>query len=117
MHETYCTPSAPSRRGVLAGTGFAGIATAQLFAAQAGAAGTSATLDRLKRAERDAAHQDNYIAVFMPPIRADGPKQEVRPGVLKSSGCTGTRALVMARSREFLPPPARRAGKNSRSDF
>src|SRR6516164_721717 len=36
---------------------------------------------RLKRAERDAAHQDNYIAVFMPPIRADGPKQEVRPGV------------------------------------
>ena len=109
MHETYCTPSAPSRRGVLAGTGFAGIATAQLFAAQAGAAGTRATLDRLKGAERDAAHQDNYIAVFMPPIRADGPKQEVRPGVLRSSG-------LMARSREFLPPGAR-AGKNSRSDF
>ena len=98
MNETYCTPSAPSRRGVLAaGAGFAGIATAQLFAAQAVAAETSATLDRLKRAERDAAHQDNYIAVFMPPIRADGPKQEVRPGVLRSSG-------LMARSREFLPP-------------
>src|SRR5262249_28433094 len=41
MHETYCTPSAPSRRGLLAaGAGFAGIATAQLFAAQAVAAGT-----------------------------------------------------------------------------
>jgi len=58
MHETYCTPSAPSRRGVLAaGAGFAGIATAQLFAAQAVAARTSATLDQLKRAERDAAHR------------------------------------------------------------
>ena len=58
MHETHCTPSAPSRRGVLAaGAGFAGIATAQLFAAHAVAAGTSATLDRLKRAERDPAHR------------------------------------------------------------
>jgi len=58
MYETYCTPLAPSRRGVLAaGAGFAGIATAQLFAAQAVAAGTSATLDQLKRAERDAAHR------------------------------------------------------------
>jgi hypothetical protein len=47
MHKTCCTPSAPSRRGVLAaGAGFAGIATAQLFAAQAVAAGTSATLDQ-----------------------------------------------------------------------
>jgi len=58
MYETYCTPLAPSRRGVLAaGAGFAGIATAQLFAAQAVAARTSATLDQLKRAERDAAHR------------------------------------------------------------
>ena len=58
MYETYCTPSAPSRRGVLAaGAGFAGIATAQLFAAQTVAARTSATLDQLKRAERDAAHR------------------------------------------------------------
>ena len=98
MHERYCTPSAPSRRGLLAaGAGFAGIATAQLFAAQAGAAGTSATLDRLKRAERDAAHQDNYIAVFMPPIRADGPKQEVRPGVPEIFWVDG------AQSRIFTP--------------
>jgi hypothetical protein len=37
--------------------GFAGVATAQLFAAQAVAAGTSVTLDRLKRAERDPAHR------------------------------------------------------------
>ena len=58
MYETYCTPLAPSRRGVLAaGAGFTGIATAPLFAAQAVAAGTSATLDQLKRAERDAAHR------------------------------------------------------------
>jgi hypothetical protein len=58
MHEMYCTPSVPSRRGLLAaGAGFAGIATAPLFAAQAVAAGTSATLDQLKRAERDPAHR------------------------------------------------------------
>ena len=58
MNETYCTPSVPSRRGVLAaGAGFAGIATAHLFAAQTEAAGTSATLDRLRRAERDPARR------------------------------------------------------------
>jgi cytosine/adenosine deaminase-related metal-dependent hydrolase len=58
IHEPYCDPATPSRRGLLAaGAGLAGGAAAQLLAGEALAAGATATLDRLKRAERDPAHR------------------------------------------------------------
>jgi len=48
----------PSRRGLLAaGAGLAGGAAAQLLAGEAVAAGATATLDRLKRDERDPSHR------------------------------------------------------------
>src|SRR5882724_6089617 len=56
-HGTDCMP-APSRRGVIAaGVGLVGGAAAQLLAGEAAAAGATATLDRLKRAERDPGHR------------------------------------------------------------
>jgi len=57
-HKTCCDPAEPSRRGLLAaGAGLAGGAMAGLPAGEAAAAGTSATLERLKRAERDPARR------------------------------------------------------------
>jgi 5-methylthioadenosine/S-adenosylhomocysteine deaminase len=56
--ETCSSSAAPSRRGLLvAGAGVAGGAAAQLLAGDALAVGATATLDRLKRAERDPAHR------------------------------------------------------------
>ena len=56
--ETCSSSAAPSRRGLLvAGAGVAGGAAAQLLAGDALAAGATATLDRLKRAERDPTHR------------------------------------------------------------
>ena len=58
MHETCCEPPKPSRRGVLtAGAALGGGAVAGLLAGEAAAAATSATLERLKRAERDPARR------------------------------------------------------------
>jgi 5-methylthioadenosine/S-adenosylhomocysteine deaminase len=56
MHKACCHPARPSRRGLLAAGAALGV-TGELLAGQAMAAGTSATLDRLKRAERDPAHR------------------------------------------------------------
>ena len=109
MHETYCTPSAPSRRGVLAGTGFAGIATAQLFAAQAGAAGTSATVIGSNAPSAMRLTKTTISPSSCRPFARTVPNKKCALVFLKSSG-------LMARNREFLPPGAR-AGKNSRSDF
>jgi 5-methylthioadenosine/S-adenosylhomocysteine deaminase len=56
--ETCSSAAAPSRRRLLvAGAGVAGGAAAQLLAGDALAAGATATLDRLKRAERDPTHR------------------------------------------------------------
>src|SRR6201993_4875300 len=53
-----CTPATPPRRGLLvAGAGVAAGAAAQLLSGDARAAGATATLDRLKRAERDPTHR------------------------------------------------------------
>ena len=53
-----CSSATPSRRGLfMAGAGVAGGAAAQLLAGDALAAGATATLDRLKRAERDPTHR------------------------------------------------------------
>jgi len=50
--------AAPSRRGLMgAGTGLLAGAAAQLFAGEASATGATATLDQLKRAERDPNHR------------------------------------------------------------
>jgi 5-methylthioadenosine/S-adenosylhomocysteine deaminase len=58
LHQTHHAVRAPSRRELLvAGAGVAGGAMAQLFAAEAIAAGATATLERLKGAERDPAHR------------------------------------------------------------
>jgi hypothetical protein len=58
MHATCHTAPAPSRRRLLAaGAGFGGGAMTPLFASGAVTAGASATLERLKRAERDSAHR------------------------------------------------------------
>ena len=56
LHETCQAVPAPSRRGLLAGAGLDGGAMAQLFVTEAIAAGASATVERLKRPERDPAH-------------------------------------------------------------
>ena len=56
MHKACCHPARPSRRGLLAAGAALGV-TGELLAGQAVAAGTSATLDRLKRAEHDPAHR------------------------------------------------------------
>ena len=57
-HEACRGPAQPSRRGVLAaGAALGGGAVAELFARQVAAAATSATLERLKRAERDPARR------------------------------------------------------------
>src|SRR5262249_12790781 len=55
MYKACCHPARPSRRGLLA-AGAALAVTGELLAGQA-VADTSATLDRLKRAERDPAHR------------------------------------------------------------
>src|SRR5262247_1437048 len=56
--ETCGRSATPTRRGLLvAGAGVAGSGAAQLLAGAAPAAGATATLDRLKRAERDPAHR------------------------------------------------------------
>ena len=58
MHETCCDPAKPSRRGILvAGAALGGGAVAGLLAGKAAAAATSATLERLKRAEGDPARR------------------------------------------------------------
>jgi len=58
IRESCGGPAGPSRRGLLAaGAGLVGGAAAQLLAGEATAAGVSATLDRLKRAERDPGHR------------------------------------------------------------
>ena len=57
LHEICQAVPAPSRRGLLAGAGLAGGAIARLFVTGATAAGASATLERLKGAERDPAHR------------------------------------------------------------
>ena len=57
LHETCQAVPAPSRRGLLAGAGLAGGAIAQLFVTEALAAQASATVERLKSAERDPAHR------------------------------------------------------------
>jgi hypothetical protein len=50
--------AAPSRRGLMgAGAGLLAGASVHLFAGEAVAAGTTATLDQLKRAERDPNHR------------------------------------------------------------
>ena len=57
-HDECWRPTKPSRRGLLAaGAGLVGGAAAQLLPANALAVGAAATLDRLKRAERDPAHR------------------------------------------------------------
>ena len=58
IHETSCERPKPSRRGLLAtGAALGGGAVAGLLAGKAAAAATSATLERLKRAERDPARR------------------------------------------------------------
>ena len=58
LHQTCHAARAPSRRELLAaGAGLAGGGMAQLFATEAIAAGATATLERLKGAERDPAHR------------------------------------------------------------
>ena len=58
VHDSCQAAPAASRRGLLAaGAGLAGGAMAQLFTTGAVAAGANATLERLKRAERDPAHR------------------------------------------------------------
>ena len=58
MPETSCERPKPSRRGLLAtGAALGGGAVAGLLAGKAAAAATSATLERLKRAERDPARR------------------------------------------------------------
>ena len=53
-----CGSATPSRGGLLvAGAGVAGGAAAQLLSGDALGAGATATLDRLKRAERDPTHR------------------------------------------------------------
>src|SRR5215472_10321686 len=56
MHKACCHPARPSRRGLLAAGAALGV-TGELLPGQAVAAGATATLDRLKRAERDPAHR------------------------------------------------------------
>ena len=51
-HETCRDPAKPSRRGLLAAGAALGVA-AGLLGREVAAAGTSATFERLKRAERD----------------------------------------------------------------
>ena len=57
--ETCNSSATPSRRGLLvAGAGIAGGGAAQLLAGDVLAAGGTAMLDRLKRAERDRGRAD-----------------------------------------------------------
>jgi hypothetical protein len=56
MHETCCDPAKPSRRGLLAAGVALGVG-AGLLDREVAAAGTNATLERLKRAERDPARR------------------------------------------------------------
>jgi 5-methylthioadenosine/S-adenosylhomocysteine deaminase len=56
MHETCCDRAKPSRRGLLAAGAAVGIA-AGLLGREVAAAATNATLERLKRAERDPARR------------------------------------------------------------
>ena len=56
MHEACRHPVRPSRRGLIAAGAALGVA-GELLAGQAVAAGATATLDRLKRAERDPTHR------------------------------------------------------------
>ena len=52
------TPATPSRRGLIAGgAGLIAGGTVQLLAGEAAAAAATATLDRLKRAEREPGHR------------------------------------------------------------
>jgi hypothetical protein len=54
MREKRRGWAVPSRRGLMgAGAGLLAGASVQVFAGEAAAAGTTATLDQLKRAERD----------------------------------------------------------------
>src|SRR5260370_41889307 len=58
MREMRRGRAAPSRRGLMgAGAGLLAGASAQLLAGEAAAAGSTATLDQLKRAERDPNHR------------------------------------------------------------
>src|SRR5260370_13766990 len=58
MREMRRGWAAPSRRGLMgAGAGLLAGASAQLLADEAAAAGSTATLDQLKRAERDPNHR------------------------------------------------------------
>jgi 5-methylthioadenosine/S-adenosylhomocysteine deaminase len=56
IHETCCDPAKPSRRGLLTAGAALGIG-AGLLNGEVAAAGASATLERLKRAERDPARR------------------------------------------------------------